>query len=112
MIRIWNMSLLMLAMFVLVSCGEKTEVVSTDSSEEAGIFLQIMPKDGKGQDISYVLFNPNVKTLDACNVVAEAGLDDVVKKLPPEYSGSTVTGWSCSLSNPEAGKIKIDRVDD
>ena len=72
MIRIWNVSLLMLAMFVLVSCGEKTEVVSTDSSEEAGIFLQIMLKDEKGQDISYVLFNPNVKTLDACNVVAEA----------------------------------------
>ena len=111
MIRIWNVSLSMLAMFVLVSCGEKTELVSTDSSEEAGIFLQIMLEDEKGQEISYVSFNPNVKTLEACNVVVEAELDNIVKKLPPEYSGSTVTGWSCSLSNPEAGKIKIDRVD-
>lgn len=111
MIRIWNVSLSMLAMFVLVSCGEKTEVVSTDSSEEAGIFLQIMLEDEKGQEISYVSFNPNVKTLEACDAAAEISMDDIVNRLPPDYSGATVTGWSCSFTNPEAGKIKIDRVD-
>ena len=111
MMRMCRLGLSILFIYVLVGCGEEAQVVSLDSSEEAGIFLQIMLEDEKEQEISYVLFNPNVKTLEACNVVVEAELDNIVKKLPPEYSGSTVTGWSCSLSNPEAGKIKIDRVD-
>ncbi|MDA1331331.1 MAG: hypothetical protein O3A65_02490 [Proteobacteria bacterium] len=104
MIRICRLSLSILSMFLLVSCGEAT-------TEEAGIFLQIMLKDKKGQEISYLSFNPNVKTLEACNAKAEEDMDDIVKGLPPEYSGSTVTGWLCSFTNPEAGKIKIDRVD-
>ena len=111
MMRMCRLSLSILFIYVLVGCGEEAQVVSLDSSEEAGIFLQIMLEDEKEQEISYVLFNPNVKTLEACDAAAEISMDDIVNRLPPDYSGATVTGWSCSLSNPEAGKIKIDRVD-
>ncbi|MDC1311690.1 hypothetical protein N8Z26_04480 [Burkholderiales bacterium] len=96
---------------ILLGCGEKSDDASSEALDESGIFLQILLEDEKGQEISYVLFNPNVKTLDACNASAETSLDDIVNRLPPEYSASEVTGWSCSLTNPEAGKTKIDRID-
>ena len=98
-------------MIILVGCSEPSDDGSIEAPDESGIFLQILLEDEKGQEISYVLFNPNVKTLDACNASAEASMDNIVKRLPPEYSPSKVTGWSCSLTNPEAGKTKIDRVD-
>ncbi len=111
MVRFAGIGLCIFSMIILVGCGESSDDVSSGALDESGIFLQILLEDEKGQELSYVLFNPNVKTLDACNASAENSLDDIVKRLPPEYSSSEVTGWSCSTTNPEAGKTKIDRVD-
>lgn len=111
MVRFLGLGLCVVSMMILVGCGDSSDNTSPEDLDESGIFLQILLEDEKGQELSYVLFNPNVKTLDACNASAESSLDDIVKRLPPEYSSSEVTGWSCSLTNPEAGKTKIDRVD-
>jgi hypothetical protein len=111
MVRFLGLGLCVVSMMILVGCGDSSDSTSPEDLDESGIFLQILLEDEKGQELSYVLFNPNVKTLDACNASAESSLDDIVKRLPPEYSSSAVTGWSCSLTNPEAGKTKIDRVD-
>ena len=111
MVRFLGLGLCVVSMMILVGCGDSSDSTSPEDLDESGIFLQILLEDEKGQELSYVLFNPNVKTLDACNASAESSLDDIVQRLPPDYSSSKVTGWSCSLTNPEAGKTKIDRVD-
>ena len=111
MVRFSGLGVCIFSMMILVGCGDSSDSTSPEELDESGVFLQIVLEDEKGQELSYVLFNPNVKTLDACNASSESSLDDIVKRLPPEYSSSAVTGWSCSLTNPEAGKTKIDRVD-
>lgn len=111
MVRLSGIGFCVFSMIILIGCGDSSDDAPSEVLDESGIFLQILLEDEKGQELSYVLFNPNIKTLDACNASAASSLDDIVQRLPPDYSSSTVTGWSCSLTNPEAGKTKIDRVD-
>ena len=111
MVRLSGVGFCVFSMIILIGCGDSSDDAPSEVLDESGIFLQILLEDEKGQELSYVLFNPNIKTLDACNASAESSLDDIVQRLPPDYSSSKVTGWSCSLTNPEAGKTKIDRVD-
>ena len=111
MTKYLGISLSIVSILLLVSCSEGPENMSDELPDEAGVFLQILLEDQKGQELSYVLFNPNVETVESCEASAETSLDAIVERLPEEYSSSTVTGWACTLTNPEAGKTKIDRVD-
>jgi len=106
---IWWASLL--SILFLIACSNEQGVETEEGSSEGGVFLQILMQDDKEQEISYVLFNPNVKTLEACDLIPRDTIEDLVKRGPQEYSEATVTGWSCTFTNPEAGKIKVDRLD-
>lgn len=101
----------LLSILFLFACSNEQGVETQEGSSEGGVFLQILMQDDKEQEISYVLFNPNVKTLEACDLIPKDTIEDLVKRGPQEYSEATVTGWSCTFTNPEAGKIKVDRLD-
>lgn len=90
--------------------SQKTNNTTALNEEESGVFLQILLEDQEGQELSYMLFNPTVSSINACEASAELSIDGIVSRLPEEYRLASVTGWSCSLTNPESGKRKIDRV--
>lgn len=81
--------------------GDAGEKVNQESS--SGVFLQILLVNPEGEDMSYVLFNPNVKTIEECNQSAQDDMNTIIELLPPELRDSKVTGSSCSYTNPELG---------
>jgi len=81
--------------------GDAGEKVNQESS--SGVFLQILLVNPDGEDMSYVLFNPNVKTIEECNQSAQDDMNTIIELLPPELQDSKVTGSSCSYTNPELG---------
>lgn len=81
--------------------GDTGEKVNQESS--SGVFLQILLVNPEGEDMSYVLFNPNVKTIEECNQSAQDNMNTIIELLPPELQDSKVTGSSCSYTNPELG---------
>ena len=81
--------------------GDTGEKVNQESS--SGVFLQILLVNPEGEDMSYVLFNPNVKTIEECNQSAQDDMNTIIQLLPPELRDSKVTGSSCSYTNPELG---------
>jgi hypothetical protein len=81
--------------------GDAGEKVNQESS--SGVFLQILLVNPEGEDMSYVLFNPNVKTIEECNQSAQDDMNTIIELLPPELQDSKVTGSSCSYTNPELG---------
>lgn len=101
----------LLSILFLIACSNEQGVETQEGSSEGGVFLQILMQDDKEREISYVLFNPNIKTLEACDLIPRDTIEDLVKRGPQEYSEAAVTGWSCTYTNPEAGKIKVERLD-
>ena len=81
--------------------GDAGEKVNQESS--SGVFLQILLVNPEGEDMSYVLFNPNVKTIEECNQSAQDDMNTIIELLPPELQDSKVTGSSCSYTNSELG---------
>ena len=83
MVRLSGIGFCVFSMIILIGCGDSSDDAPSEVLDESGIFLQILLEDEKGQELSYVLFNPNIKTVDACNASAESSLDDIVQRLPP-----------------------------
>jgi len=65
-----------------------------------GVYVEISLKNDADID-RYVVFNPNIKTLEECNRTFGDSLPSVMANLPQAIpKNSTVTGWKCSLKDP------------
>lgn len=68
-----------------------------------GVYVEISLKNNSDID-KYVVFNPNIKTVEECEAGFAAALPGVMANLPQAIPrDSTATGWKCSLEDP-AGK--------
>jgi len=68
--------------------------------EVPGVYVEISLKNDTDID-KYVVFNPNIKTVEECEATFEASLPGIMAHLPQAIpKNSTATGWKCSLKNP------------
>ena len=82
----------------LVSCSEQ---------QADGVYVEISLDNEKNLN-SYVLFNPNIKTVKECETSMEGALPSIMANLPqgiPE--DSKATGWKCSLTDPRKEYEKL-----
>ena len=65
-----------------------------------GVYVEISLKNDADID-RYVVFNPNIKTLEECKRTFGDSLPSIMANLPQAIpKNSTVTGWKCSLKDP------------
>ncbi len=82
---------------VLTGCAER---------EADGVYVELSLENDA--DIgTYVVFNPNLKTIEECEASVEGALPSIMANMPPAIpKDSKVTGWECSLTNPAEGKMQ------
>ena len=69
-----------------------------------GIYVEISLKNDADID-KYVVFNPNIATIEECEATFAASLPGVMANLPQAIPKiSTATGWKCSLEDPAKTK--------
>ena len=69
-----------------------------------GVYVEISLKNDTDID-KYVVFNPNIKTIEECEATFAASLPAIMAKLPEAIpKNSTATGWKCSLEDPAKKK--------
>ena len=69
-----------------------------------GVYVEIILKNDTDID-KYVVFNPNIKTIEECEATFAASLPAIMAKLPEAIpKNSTATGWKCSLEDPAKKK--------
>ena len=72
--------------------------------ESPGVYVEISLKNDTDID-KYVVFNPNIKTIDECEATFAGSLPAIMANLPQAIpKNSTATGWKCSLQNPAKKK--------
>ena len=85
------------ALLALSGCKQKPE-------QAPGVFVEIALKNETDID-KYVVFNPNIKTIEECEATFAASLPAVMANLPQAIpKNSTATGWKCSLQDPARKK--------
>lgn len=83
-----------LVALALTACGKKQE------EEVAGVYVEISLKN-TGDIDKYVVFNPNVTTIEECQASFESALPSVMANLPAAIpKDSVATGWKCYLKDP------------
>ncbi|HUU72437.1 MAG TPA: hypothetical protein VMW70_07415 [Burkholderiales bacterium] len=88
------LSVLVLAL-ALTGCSE---------TEPEGVYVEIDLENSKNIN-SYILFNPNIKTVEECEASMDGALPSVMANLPPQVpKDSRATGWKCYLTDPRKGK--------
>ena len=86
-----------MAILALSGCKQKPE-------QAPGVFVEIALKNETDID-KYVVFNPNIKTIEECEATFAASLPAVMANLPQAIpKNSTATGWKCSLQDPARKK--------
>ncbi|UCD67421.1 MAG: hypothetical protein JSW48_11295 [Betaproteobacteria bacterium] len=82
---------------LLMGCAEQ---------EADGVYVELSLENDA--DIgSYVVFNPNLKTIEECEASVQGALSSILANMPPAIpKNSKVTGWECSLTNPAEGKTE------
>ncbi len=69
-----------------------------------GVYVEISLKNDTDID-KYVVFNPNIKTIEECEASFAASLPTIMANLPAAIpKNSTATGWKCSLKDPSKNK--------
>jgi hypothetical protein len=69
-----------------------------------GVYVEISVKNDADID-KYVVFNPNIKTIEECEATFAGSLPAVMANLPQAIpKNSTATGWKCSLKDPSKKK--------
>jgi hypothetical protein len=69
-----------------------------------GVYVEISLKNDTDID-KYVVFNPNITTVEECEATFAASLPAVMANLPQAIpKNSTATGWKCSLKDPSKKK--------
>ena len=86
-----------MAILALSGCKQQAE-------QAPGVFVEIALKNETDID-KYVVFNPNIKTIEECEATFAASLPAVMASLPQAIpKNSTATGWKCSLQDPARKK--------
>ena len=82
---------------LIAGCAEK---------EVEGVYVELSLENDA--DIgSYVVFNPNLKSIEECEAAVEGAIPSILANMPPAIPrNSKVTGWECSLTNPAEGKMQ------
>jgi len=84
-------------MTMLGACGEK---------EVEGVYVDISLENNANVN-SYVLFNPNIKTIEECEASMKNALPSIMASLPDAIPrDSKATGFECYLTDPREGKIQ------
>ena len=69
-----------------------------------GVYVEISLNNDTDID-KYVVFNPNIKTIEECEATFATSLPGVMANLPQAIpKNSTATGWKCSLKDPTRKK--------
>ena len=69
-----------------------------------GVYVEISLKNDADID-KYVVFNPNIKTIEECEATFAGSLPGIMANLPQAIpKNSTATGWKCSLKDPAKKK--------
>jgi hypothetical protein len=69
-----------------------------------GVYVEISLKNDTDID-KYVVFNPNIKTIEECEATFAASLPAIMANLPQAIpKNSTSTGWKCYLKDPSKKK--------
>jgi hypothetical protein len=69
-----------------------------------GVYVEISLKNDTDID-KYVVFNPNIKTIEECEATFAGSLPSIMANLPQAIpKNSTATGWKCSLKDPARKK--------
>ena len=91
LMRILAIYLFVASALALAGCKQK---------EVPGIYVEISLKNDTDID-KYVVFNPNIKTIEECEATFAGSLPTVMAHLPEAIpKNSTATGWKCSLKDP------------
>lgn len=86
------------AFFVLVASA--LALAGCKQQQTPGVYVEISLKNDTDID-KYVVFNPNIKTVEECEATFAASLPAVMAHLPQAIpKNSTATGWKCSLKDP------------
>jgi len=89
--------ILIMAVLALAGCKQKPE-------EAPGVFVEIALKNKTDID-KYVVFNPNIRTIEECEATFAQSLPAVMAQLPEAIpKDSTATGWKCYLQDPTKKK--------
>ena len=86
-----RLPLALILALALAACAEKPS---------DGVYVDISLENKEGIN-SYIVFNPNIKTLDECQSSMEKALPAIMAN-PPEAvpRGSKATGFKCYLTDP------------
>jgi hypothetical protein len=69
-----------------------------------GVYVEISLKNDTDID-KYVVFNPNISTIEECETTFAGSLPAIMANLPQAIpKNSTATGWKCSLKDPAKKK--------
>lgn len=69
-----------------------------------GVYVEISLKNDTDID-KYVVFNPNIKTIEECEATFAESLPSIMANLPQAIpKNSIATGWKCSLKDPTGKK--------
>lgn len=75
-------------------------LVGCKQEQAPGVYVEITLKNDTDID-KYVVFNPNIKTIEECEATFAGSLPAVMANLPQAIpKNSTATGWKCSLKDP------------
>lgn len=74
----------------------------------AGVYVEISLKNDADID-KYVVFNPNLGSIEECEATFASALPSVMANLPEAIPRNSVaTGWKCSLDDPSKKKPNGD----
>ncbi len=92
-----NLAGCVLVAAALASAGCKQE-------QAPGVYVEISLKNDTDID-KYVVFNPNIRTIEECEATFAQSLPTVMAHLPEAIpKNSTATGWKCYLKDPTKKK--------
>ena len=84
------------ASLLLASCAKK---------EGDGVYVELT-LDNDADVGTYVVFNPNIKTIEECEASIKDALPSIMASAPAAIpKDSKVTGWKCSFDDPGEGKM-------
>jgi hypothetical protein len=92
-----NLAVGLMVAALLASAGCKQQ-------QAPGVYVEISLKNDTDID-KYVVFNPNLKTVEECEATFAQSLPAVMARLPEAIPrNSTATGWRCFLKDPTKKK--------
>jgi len=92
-----NLAVGLMVAALLASAGCKQQ-------QAPGVYVEISLKNDTDID-KYVVFNPNLKTVEECEATFAQSLPAVMARLPEAIPrNSMATGWRCFLKDPTKKK--------